>query len=206
MAKRCIRCFRPEKTCYCKYIEEVNTGVKFVILMHPREAYRQKTGTGRLAHLSLTDSEILIGVDFTRNRRVNELIGNTNNFCITLYPDKDSIPANVFHKVKDIGQKQLVIFLIDATWLLAKKMLKESPNIMMLPKVSFSRNYKSEFTFKKQPQENFLSTIESIYYLIREFQEGGVIKSSCNPIHLIEVFKTMVNFQITCEKEVKDEL
>ncbi|HPO02271.1 MAG TPA: DTW domain-containing protein, partial [Treponemataceae bacterium] len=65
MFKRCYRCYKPQKACLCDYIRPIDTGIKFVLLMHPKEAYQQKTGTGRLASQSLIDSEILIGIDFT---------------------------------------------------------------------------------------------------------------------------------------------
>lgn len=203
MAEKCTKCFRPVKTCYCNDIKEVDTGVSFIILMHPREAYRQKTGTGRLAHLCLTDSEILVGVNFSNNRRVNELISKPDNFAVTLYPDEDAIYANNITQAGEYKNRHVVVFLIDATWLLAKKMLKMSPNISALPKVSFSKKYKSQFHFKKQPDDYCLSTIESIYYLINEFKECGLIKNTCNPDYLMEVFKKMVNFQIECEEENK---
>ena len=56
---KCYRCFRPEKSCYCKYIKSFDCGVKFVLLMHPKEAFKQKTGTGRLTNIALIDSEII---------------------------------------------------------------------------------------------------------------------------------------------------
>ena len=66
MAERCIRCFRPLSTCLCSYTKEFDSQIKFVFLMHPKEAKKQRTGTGRLAKNYLIDSEILVGVDFTQ--------------------------------------------------------------------------------------------------------------------------------------------
>ena len=90
MAEKCYKCFRPMETCYCKHIVPIETGVKFVFLIHPKEAYKQKTGTGRLAHLSLPDSELIIGIDFTHNKRLNELINNPEYFPVVMYPGKDA--------------------------------------------------------------------------------------------------------------------
>ena len=67
MAEKCYHCFRPKETCYCKDILPFDTEIHFVFLMHPKEAYKQKTGTGRLASLSLKNSEILI-VRMSRSR------------------------------------------------------------------------------------------------------------------------------------------
>ena len=76
MSDRCWRCFRPVRFCLCKYAEPVDAGVKFVLLMHPKEAKRERTGTGRIAHVSLVDSEILVGIDFSKNARLHELLAD----------------------------------------------------------------------------------------------------------------------------------
>jgi len=49
---------------------------------------QQKTGTGRLAQLSLVNSEIVIGLDFTHNKRVNEIIENPD---YEMRPDEEAL-------------------------------------------------------------------------------------------------------------------
>ena len=58
--------------------------------MHPKEAYKQKIGTGRLTHLSLIDSELIIGVDFTENDAVNSYINNP-----AYYPNRHMVRRTV---------------------------------------------------------------------------------------------------------------
>ena len=70
MSERCQKCFRPQAFCLCAYTREIDTGIKFVFLMHPKEQRRQRTGTGRLSHISLKNAETLVGVDFTQNQRL----------------------------------------------------------------------------------------------------------------------------------------
>ncbi|MCF6334152.1 MAG: DTW domain-containing protein [Spirochaetales bacterium] len=41
---RCLKCFRPIQNCYCKNITPIDTGIKFVFLMHPHEAKKHRTG------------------------------------------------------------------------------------------------------------------------------------------------------------------
>ena len=80
MAERCLKCFRPISHCLCEYAKpEIDSGIKFVFLMHPKEARKQRTGTGRLSHIALKDSEILVGLDFSKDRRFMELI-NSDDF------------------------------------------------------------------------------------------------------------------------------
>ncbi|MBO4705679.1 MAG: DTW domain-containing protein [Spirochaetaceae bacterium] len=210
MADKCYKCFRPMETCYCKYIKQIETGIKFVFLIHPKEAYKQKTGTGRLAQLSLPDSELIIGVDFTQNKRIRELLSDERYFPVVMYPGEDAWTAGGVrktapHTLKEaMGGKQLLVFLVDATWACAKKMLRLSPNITSLQKISFTAGYRSEYTFKKEPAEDYLSTIETCYYLIKELQSAGICPSekpenSAEP--LMDVFRRMVKFQIESQKE-----
>ena len=64
----CYKCFRPKDSCVCEVLKPFDPGIKFVFLMHPKEAKKQRTGTGRLASLCLPESEILMG-KHTKNKR-----------------------------------------------------------------------------------------------------------------------------------------
>jgi len=201
MSEKCLKCFRNKKSCYCSYITAVDPGVKFVFLMHPHEAYKEKTGTGRLAHLSLINSEIIIGHSFDNNLRIQELISDNSYFSMILYPDKNAYCAESFNFNKTIKNRKLLIFIIDATWVMARKMMFRSICLQQLPKLSFSNKYRSEFLIKKQPADYCLSTIESSYYLIKELQKTGF----CNPVvdveNLISIFKQMNQYQLDCKKK-----
>ena len=202
MAEKCLKCFRPLSTCYCKYIVAINTEIKFVFLMHPKEAYHQHTGTGRLACLSLVDAEIIVGIDFTENKRLQALLQNPEYFPMVLYPGIDAYTAESEELHTQVNQgKKLLIIVVDATWFFAKKMLRLSPNVRNLPKLSFTGLYNSEFTFKRQPQQGYVSTIESCYYLIKEMQESNLVDKSINPEPLMNVFRKMVKFQLVAEQE-----
>lgn len=205
MCAKCLRCFRPEETCYCKYIKPVESGIKFVFLMHPKEAYKQKTGTGRLACLSLPGSEIIIGIDFTENRRLKELLSDEQYYPVVMYPGPDAWTAagvreEAPHTLKEaVGDKTLLVILVDATWPCARKMLRLSPNVTSLQKISFTAGYSSEYTFKTEPKPDYLSTIETCYYLLRELNEAEFC--TCDPEPLMDVFRRMVKTQLECQAE-----
>lgn len=167
--------------------------------MHPREAYHQKTGTGRLASLSLVDSEIIIGVDFTENKRFNMLVSGQNEYAdyypVVLYPATDAFYTDTPEFRTAIGNKKLMVILIDATWYLAQKMIKLSSNIRRLPALSFRKEYRSQFQIKKQPDPVCLSTIETSYYLIDELKSAGVANATADHSGLLNVFNKMVSYQ-----------
>jgi len=172
--------------------------------MHPKEAYRQKTGTGRLAALSLVDSEILIGIDFTYNERLNELLSGTgagqNLFPVVLYPASNAYFTDTASFRTDIGSKKLMVIVVDATWFFALRMVKLSTNLYPLPKLSFKNAYRSQFQFKRQPAPECLSTIESCYYLLEELKLAGIANNQVDVSGLMETFHTMVHRQLACEQ------
>ena len=62
--------------------------------MHPKEAKKQKTGTGRLAHLCLPESEIFVGIDFTNNKQLNDLLQNPKYYPVLMYPSDNAVNAS----------------------------------------------------------------------------------------------------------------
>jgi len=180
----CLRCFRPQKCCLCGDIQAFDTQTRFVILMHPKEAKKTKMGTGRLTHLCLINSELRIGVDFRSDDRVNSLINDRQFFPVVLYPGENSVEisekASMF---KDIRDRKLLVFVIDASWPLAKKILKQSHNLNALPQIHFRPGEPSRYVIKKQPHPYCLCTIESVYCLLNELGKLGL--ENCGEEHLV---------------------
>ena len=80
-------------------------------------------------------------------------------------------------------------------------MIKLSTNIMALPKLSFAESYRSIFTFKKEPSEECVSTIETCYYLIKEMQDAEIVNREVNPECLMTAFKELIKLQIQKEND-----
>ena len=169
--------------------------------MHPKEAKRQRTGTGRIAHAGLIDSEIIVGIDFTQNERLCALLSDEQYFPVLLYPGEDAWTAQKDGFSATVGVKRLLVIVIDSTWFCSKKMIQFSTNIMALPKLSFSGTYQSIFTFKREPKPEYISTIESCYYLIKELQAAGVVHNNADPECLMTAFKKMITFQLQKEND-----
>src|SRR3954467_1914752 len=79
--RTCYNCFWLMEHCRCHLIKPFDTSIRFVILMHPMEAKREKLGTGRICRAAIKNSEILVGLDFTDNPAVNALIRDPSNHC-----------------------------------------------------------------------------------------------------------------------------
>lgn len=201
MSERCYKCFKPLSNCLCRFTKELDTGVKFVFLMHPKEARRNRTGTGQLAHISLKDSEIIVGLDFSQNERLQALLRDPKYFPVMMYPDKDAWNARKKGFKEAVGDRTLLVIILDATWFCAKKLIEHNPFLLDFPRLSFYGGYRSIFTFKHEPRPEYISTIESCYYLVKELQDCGMADTAVNPEPLMDVFKEMIKFQLTAENE-----
>ena len=200
MSERCFKCFKPKSVCLCKYGKELDTGMKFVFLMHPKEFRRQRTGTGYLSHLCLKDSEVIVGLDFSKNQRFQQLMADPQYFPVLMYPGPDAItPGSIIQKISP--QKKLLLIILDATWFCAKKMIEHNQFLLELPRLSFEGSYHSIFTFKREPSPEYISTIECCYYIIKELQAAAFVDKALDPEPLMNIFKAMIKLQLTAENE-----
>jgi len=181
----------------CEHIKPLTTKTKFVILMHSHEFKKIKNGTGHFTHLSLKNSDLYVGVEFANHKAVNALINDTNNNCYVLYPSEKSLVLNTTPFPKN--GKQNVIFLIDSTWHNARKLLRDSPNVQNLPKVSFEHTKNSEFKIKEQPMDLCLSTIESTLCVLELLTLNGSESLKTSELEgFLEPFTKMVEYQLKC--------
>jgi DTW domain-containing protein YfiP len=184
----------------CGYVNPIETKTKFVILMHPKEFKKVKNGTGHLTHLSLKNSELFVGIDFTNNGAINEIISTYQSYI--LYPSKDAINISVksidFEKNID-NTKDMAIFIIDSTWACSLKMIRESKNLQNIKHISFETSRVSQFKIKEQPAEYCLSTIEStliVLELLKKWEIESLHKDDLDKF--LNPFYKMIDYQIEC--------
>ncbi|KAG2224268.1 hypothetical protein INT45_000299 [Circinella minor] len=80
----------------------------------------------------------------------------------------DEIPRESFDRIT----------VIDGTWKQAGKIVRETPLLQRMQKVTISPR-KTHFWRYQQMGENHLATIEAIYYIYREFAETYETKEGC---------------------------
>ncbi len=187
---------RPSSTCICKHISTIKTKTRFIILMHPKEYKKEKNGTGYMTNLQLENSEIIVGVDFSDNERVNEILNNEEIGSFLLYPGRESFNlsqrnGSEMHSFLGTGAN---IFILDGTWPCARKMLKLSTNLQKLNRVSFDNSIESKFIIKQQPEALCLSTIESVYTVLNLLKKGGV--EQCDTTDFLIPFEKMIAHQL----------
>lgn len=189
----CYNCNRVKVSCVCKFICKIETNTKFILLMHPKEYRKTKNNSGKMTINSLKNSKMIVGIDFSKNEEINTLI--ENNSCFVLYPDENAINLNT-QTIKN-DNRDIVIFIIDSTWACSKKMLKFSPNLNALPKISFTHNLESNYQFKKQPNKYCLSTIESTLCILKLLNKHQIEKIEEQSLKdFLTPFNKMVEYQI----------
>lgn len=201
MSYRCNRCMKKGEFCLCKYTEEVDSGIKFVLLMHPKEVKKNRTGTGWITRISLKNCEIVEGLDFSQNERLNQLLSDPQYYPVLMYPGNDAWTASKPGFKEEVNGRTILALIIDSTWFCSRKIIQHNPELLKLPKVSFDGFYRSIFTFKREPRPEYISTIETCYYLIKELQPIGLANPEANPEPLMNVFKQMIKNQLRAENE-----
>ncbi len=164
--------------------------------MHPKEYKKIKVGTGRLTHLSLLNSEIHVGTSFDDNTTVQKLIADPKYLPVLLFPGTEALNLSEKQlKQSDLGDRQLLVFILDATWILAKKMLTATKSLHSLRQIMFTPSTPSRYVIKKQPNALCLSTIEVAHELLLALESSG-IDTYERPEQLLELFDRMQQYQI----------
>jgi len=200
----CLRCRRPKASCMCPVEPPMETRSRIVLLMHPKEYRRQKTGTGRLACLNLAKAEMIPGIAFDENPRFRALADDPANYPVLLYPGPGAINLRSADFAGGtagerfaalLGDRRLVVFLIDSTWRCSHAVLRESPGLLRLPRMEFQPRELSRWVIKRQPHDYCLSTIESIHELLISLEAAG-LDSYPDKERLLRVFADMQAYQI----------
>lgn len=203
----CYRCFWPKPLCWCSSITPMETRTRFVLLMHPKEFKREKAATGRLTRLCLTNCEVVCGVGFDRDPTVQALIADPLNVPVLLYPGRNAVNLSAvadpgtsepFAALRErLRTRTLVVFLLDATWALGRKMLRLSPSLQTLPRLMFTPLSPSRYIIKQQPHPACLSTLEAVHELLLALEQSGL---DCYPLpeQLLGLFQRMQDFQLRC--------
>jgi DTW domain-containing protein YfiP len=177
----------------CGYINPIPTITKFVILMHPKEFKKVKNNTGHLTHQSLRNSELFVGIDFSNHKRINEIIATHESYI--LFPSAHAI--NLTHEAPHAkSKKPIALFLIDSTWACTKKMFNESKNLQRLAHMSFESSRVSEYEIKEQPEQHYLSTIETSHEVLKLLDFWHVENLTCQNLDgFLDPFHEMIKYQ-----------
>ena len=202
----CYRCFRTQELCLCSFIEPFEIEPLIVLLVHPRE-FMKTVGTVRIVKQALKNSILLRGngPQFENDPILDRLIKDPKHFPMVLFPGNSSLNLSAASEPeineRIPSERRLVIFVIDGTWTEAKQIIRLCPKLQQLPKISFEVKVKSNYEFRKQPEDYCLSTVEAVSLLIDQLSERKLCKRPTNNAHhsMLNAFKKMVASQVSFE-------
>ncbi len=154
----CYACLRPASHCLCAEIQPFAAHCNFLILQHPHERKKYHS-TARLLRSVVTNVSLLRGISFEEQSIARSAQAKTTYL---LYPGRESIDA------ADVPlDLNSTIIVVDGTWIEARKILHRNPFLKQLQRISFKAPLRSKFIIRKQPKDNYLSTIESVAHLLQ---------------------------------------
>ena len=198
----CCRCRRPRSECYCARVEPFESQPRFIILTHPREA-KHRLGTARMAHLCLANSSLIEGVNFSANDRVNREIDDPSNLPLLLHLSRSSINLSRLDRIERqrlfLGDRKLIVFVLDGTWKSVRKIIRLSPNLARLPKICFDPPTPSAYRIRREPLPQCYSTLEAIGHVIELLSDRVAPEVPSSRLHdsMLALFHSVIDRQMT---------
>jgi len=204
---RCPQCLRPPVACFCHTITLLANQVKLVILQHPSEVKHAK-GTAKIVELSLTNSEIMVGEDFSADERFNALFSGSpkDQQVMLLYPQDNAMTPQQLKQQLDQSSQALeqqqcadnatslsdvTIIVLDGSWKKAYKLYCLNPKLQTLPCIGINPSEQTNYRIRKSSRSDSLSTVEACYQLLTELEGENI---SFEP--LLDSFNFMVEQQL----------
>ena len=181
----CERCKRPPRVCYCAHVTQVPTRTRVLVLQHPREA-EKAIGTARIAALCLPSAQIAVGVEFKDDARVQALVNDPARPAVLLYPSEHAQDLRVA-----LPRGPITLVVLDGTWAQAKKLKSRNRWLAALPQVCFLPDQPSEYRIRREPREDYVSTIEALALTLGAL-EGAPERFNV----LLAPFRAMVDLQL----------
>jgi DTW domain-containing protein YfiP len=187
----CWHCMRPKSVCYCRHLTSIETATRVVFLQHPRER-DMPIGTARMASLCLPNSELHVGVEWQGSPALERAISDPTRPAALLYPGKEATDV-----VRSPPPGPITLVVVDGTWWQTQKLVRANPVLRNLPRYAFTPPSPSEYRIRREPHEDYVSTIEALVHVLGAL-EGDPERFRA----LLHPFRAMVDAQIECRERL----
>jgi DTW domain-containing protein len=189
--KVCPNCLKNLNLCVCTAIKKISCPIEVLILQHPQEPDKL-LGTARIAHLSLDNSTLKIGLSWPN---LNKALGketDRSNWAVLYLGNKEttqklkqkgqeiallSAKEKFLENEQEILSKLKGIIILDGTWSQAKTIWWRNPWLTKLNRIILSPSRPSLYgKLRKEPRKESLSTIESIAWTLSFITNDSEIK------------------------------
>ncbi len=185
----CFQCMRPASHCVCNLVTPFHAHFNVLILQHPHER-KKYHGTAKLVLKGIKNSKLLGGLQFDQAELEKECSpGNT----FLLFPGESAVDGASAHL-----KESSTVIVIDGTWSEAGKIVRRNPVLQTLPTLTFTQELRSRYRIRKQPRNNYLSTVECVAHLLKlNAPIAGHLEKIPEYDRLLAGFDTMVEQQLS---------
>jgi DTW domain-containing protein YfiP len=175
----CARCLRPATACLCAAVRPVAHAVQVLVLMHPQEAGHAKN-TGRLLHLCLPGSRVIVGEAFDPAVLAQPWhAADPPRHALLLYPPTPPNAQHPMHPPPALPLEWLAeparlrLVVLDGTWRKSRRMLWANPALQRLPRLALDDVPPSRYAIRKAHAAHQLSTLEAVECALRQLEPGN---------------------------------
>jgi len=162
-ARRCFRCFRPARLCYCSTIPVVANRTPIMMLQHRRER-SHPFNTARIVNQALQQSYLLVGHNHDLAGRFDKLPLEPGTGL--LFPGED---AKVLTEITTAEfPKHLIV--PDGTWHHVKTLMRDIPRLQTLPRFCLAPTNPSRYRIRREPHAHGLSTLEAVVAALKSIE------------------------------------
>ncbi len=159
-----------------------------MIAQHPREEFHP-LGTARIVERCLNKS---VRVTEQTERLEEALLRHgVDDQTAVLYPSED---AELLSEIPPAAHPNQVLVL-DGTWHHAKTLVRDVPLIRRLRRVRFVRNHPSEYQIRKEPKQEYLSTVESVHHTLSSLEP-----ETAGLDGLLKAFRAMIRMNMEARR------
>jgi len=168
----CPECHLLTCACLCGKVPRIKTEALFFLLVHSREVSKG-SNTGHLLLNALINCEYDIWSRVEPPKKLMLYLKNQNHqpYLVFSADENQSILASAHDLLEGqvkINTTRPLYILIDATWQQARKMVRQSPYLKALPRISLKGIQKSHYRLRRNQQAGGMSTCEAAINLLQE--------------------------------------
>ncbi len=166
----CAVCLRAQSACICRWIAPVAPQAALLVLLHPLEVGNAKN-SGRLLHLSVAGSELIVGEAFDADV-LDGLLHAGGRTPVLLYPQTPDDPRLPL-PFPALPASSLRLVVLDATWRKSRKMLYLNPALQLLPRLALTDVAPSNYRIRKAHAPHQLSSLEAAAQALGQLEGDG---------------------------------
>jgi len=170
----------------CALVEPFTAHNNILLLQHPHER-KKYYSTSKIVTRAITNLRLLRGVEFEAGQIERALAGQRPYL---LFPSRTATDCTAVQL-----DASSTVIVVDGTWEDAGKIVFRNPQLKDFPCLTFSAPLRSNYRIRKQPRPHYLSTLESIAYLLR-INAAAKGNPTIHYDRLLEGFDRMVEQQL----------